>query len=459
MRTRNWIYLKSVRALVSPEREGQLGPLLSGYRKRQWLSADELAAQQWASVTKLLRHAYESTDFYKKRFDEAGIRPEDIREPADMQHIPPLHRDALRNHLREMLSRKYQPGDLRESFTGGTTHTPTRFMRDKASVQHKLAIQTLLNTWAGFCPGDKVMSFWGAQQDMAHAPSWRWRFYERYVARQVFVQTSHVSKAELEKQRQELESFRPEIIYGYPVALEFFSRYVRESGGLKHRPRAVICTAESLDQRRSLLEETFGAKVFEHYGAREFGMIAGECEAHTGMHMHPEVAFVEYKPIAESRTEGLHELVVTDLLNQGMPLIRYVSDDCAVPRAGKCPCGRNLQMIAEFGGRRNTMFKLPDGSSLLGTFLPGSIQERFAKITKVQMIQHTLQDFDLRYVSDSELDPAESERLINFLAEYFKLKLNWKLLRENDIPREASGKMRACISHVIDSRANHLASH
>src|SRR5205085_771624 len=103
----------------------------------------------WESLQRLLRHAYDTTDFYRQRFDSAGLHPDRLTDPAQLRALPVLTRDDIRNHLPAMTSRRYRAEDLRPSATGGTTDTPVKFLRDIEGVREKTAIQVRFNNWAG----------------------------------------------------------------------------------------------------------------------------------------------------------------------------------------------------------------------------------------------------------------------------------------------------------------------
>jgi phenylacetate-CoA ligase len=249
-------------------------------------------------VRKLLNHAYVSCSFYQRRFDDAGLRPIDILLPADFENLPALTRDDIRDHLPELRSCFYRPDDLTTAATGGTTDTPVPILRSFNSVREKIAIQWQFNRWAGFLPGDKVLYIWGARQDYLENPSWRWRLYDRHLMRRLWAPTSLLNETVLESYRQTLNRFRPRIIYAYPTPLALFCEFLQNSGRDYHRPASAICTAEPLlESQRLVIEEVLGCPLFEHYGSREFGMIAAECEYHCGLHLNHAAAYIEYVPV------------------------------------------------------------------------------------------------------------------------------------------------------------------
>jgi len=360
-----------------------------------------------------------------------------------------LTRDDIRQNLDGMWSRRYVRESLQQAATGGTTDTPVPLLRSPECLTEKLAVQFHFNSWAAMWPGDKVFMLWGAQQDLVPNPGWRWRFYERYLMRYVTAPTSLLNPKILESYRQLLNNFQPKIIYAYPTPLTIFCEYLRDSGRSYHCPRSAICTAEPLlPQQRQTIEQTLGCAVFEHYGSRDFGMVAAECEAHAGLHFNPAAVYVEFLPIDQAGEEGLHEIVVTDLLNYGMPMIRYAINDCAIVAPNTCSCGRGFPLIKSIVGRTTDNFYLPNGSVVPGVSLTNRVIQVCPGLKKLQVVQNTLHDFHVRYVPGPNFNVFDLELLKSKLRVFFPDRIEWTFEQVAEIDRERSGKTRFCISHV-----------
>ncbi len=445
----NEAYIRIVLPALHPESYGGLAGRLRHYRKLEGNTLAQNRELQWEALLRLLTHAYQSSPFYRRRMDEAGVRPNANFTPPDLAKIQPLTRDDIRTRLAELRSDRFAPEELAEAATGGTTDTPVSILRSRASLPEKNAAQLCFNRWAGFEPGDKVFYLWGARQDYSENPSWRWRLYDRYLMRQVWAPTSLFNESVLESYRVSLNRFRPRIIYAYPAPLALFSEYLRDSGKEFHRPASAILTAEPLlENQRRVIEETLGCRVFEHYGSREFAMIAGECERHQGLHLNPAVAFVEFVPVEGAEVEGLHEILVTDLLNYGMPLIRYRINDCALLGAEACACGRGYPLIRQITGRTTDVFRLPNGDFVPGVALTNRVLKVCPGLKKVQVIQEAPDYFRVRYVPGADFGPADLDLLRANLKKFFSDIVQWTFERVEDIERERSGKTRFCISNV-----------
>lgn len=439
-------YTAVVYPATNPHLRG-LGRQLGELRRRERAAAAANFEVQWRDLQSLLDHAYRTTSFYRERFDQAGLRPADIRAPEDLRRLAPVTRADIRDNERRMRSSAYPEDRVRPAATGGTTDTPVRIWRDWDAIGRKLAVQEMLNEWAGVRPGDRVLHFWGARSDYATSPSWRWRLYDRYLMRREWAPISLINEEVMEGWRRLLNRLRPRAIYAYPTPLHLFCQFLEQCGRPYWRPRTAICTAEALlPEHRQRMEKVLGCPVFEHYGSREFAMIGAECEAHSGLHLHPAAAYVETVATAD----GLQELIVTDLINRGMPLVRYRVNDCAAGEltTAPCPCGRGFARLPGILGRSGDVFRLPDGSAVPGVALTNRVIQVVPGLSKIQVIQEESDRFRLRYVPGAAFQPDDLARLRLKLDEFLPGKLRWELEAVAEIEREKSGKTRLCISRV-----------
>jgi phenylacetate-coenzyme A ligase PaaK-like adenylate-forming protein len=445
----NQAYIRMILPALHNQNYAGLAHRLRNYSRLEENTLGQNRELQWEGLLRLVEHAYNTTLFYRHRLDEVGLTPRTITGPSDFARIPLLTRDDLRDRLSELQSNRFSREGLAQAATGGTTDTPVPILRSRASLPEKNAVQLSFNHWAGFLPGDKVFYLWGARQDFAQNPTWRWRLYDRYLMRQVWAPTSLFNDAVLESYRQSLNRFKPRVIYAYPTPLALFCEYLRDSKDSYHHPVTVICTAEPLlEDQRGVIEEVLGCRVFEHYGSREFAIIAGECEAHQGMHLNPAAAYVEFVPLEGAEQNGLHEIVVTDLLNYGMPLIRYRINDCALLGPETCPCGRGYPLVRQITGRTTDVFYLPNGDIVPGVALTNRVLQVCPGLKKVQIIQETSDVFRVRYVPGTSIDEEDLALLKTNLRKFIPHLVEWQFEQVSAIEREQSGKTRFCISKL-----------
>ena len=461
MRAVNWLYLNAILPLALPASYRGMALELRRLEELEQKSLAENRERQWESLQRLLQHAYETTPFYRQRFDAAGVTPRSVSSPSELRKIPPLTREDLRLHQEELWSRKYQRESMPTAATGGTTDTPVPLLRSPESLFAKTAMQLRFNTWAGMWPGDKVLYLWGAAMDFPKNPSWKWRAHDRYLLRRVWAPTSVFNERVLESYRLSLNRFRPRMIYCYPTPMALFAEYLRDCGRPFHRPEGIISTAEPLlPQQREVIEATMGCRVHELYGSREFGMIAAECECHEGLHVNPYAAYVELLPVEGAEVEGLQELFVTDLLNNGMPMIRYKVNDCTLSGPEACRCGRGYPLIQTITGRTGDNFILPNGDVVPGVALTNRVIKVCPGLKKTQFIQETMTEFRVRYVPGDGFSPTDINSLQSTLEQFFGRSTVWTFEKVAEIEREKSGKTRFCISRVPRAAARqHVESH
>ncbi len=453
MRAINWLYVNGVLPVIHPAQYRGLGRELRKHEAFESKSLAENQEIQWESLIRLLQHAYDTTPFYRQRFDLAGIHPKQISSPSDLQKIPFLTREDLRLFQDDLWSRRYRRESLLPAATGGTTDTPVPLLRAPEAILAKASVHSRFNMWGGLLPGDKVLYLWGARSDFAQNPSWRWRLYDRHLMRRIWAPTSLLNEQVFESYRQTLNRFRPRIVYAYPTPLTLLCEYLRDCGRPFHHPVSAICTAEPLlPHQRRVIQDVLGCPVFELYGSREFGMIGAECERHQGVHFNPHAAYVEFLPVEGAEVEGLHEIVVTDLLNGGMPLVRYRVNDCVRLSDTPCGCGRGYPIVKEITGRSGDVFALPNGDRIPGVTLTNRVLQVCPGLKKVQVIQETLRDFCIRFVPGPEFSSTDLDLLQRNLKKFFPDELDWKFEQVADIERERSGKTRFCISRVTSPR-------
>src|SRR5262249_47435456 len=159
-------------------------------------------------------------------------------------------------------------------------------------------------------------------------------------------------------------------------------------------------------------------RVFNRYGCREVSVIASECDRHTGMHVNADCLLVEIVDDAGKPADA-GRIIVTDLLNRSMPLIRYEIGDVGTWAQGGCPCGRSLPRLAAVEGRTTDFLVLSDGRRISGPALTLVVAD-MSDVSQVQFIQRTRDHVTLRVVPGkgySENTRAELRRRLNLYLE------------------------------------------
>jgi phenylacetate-CoA ligase len=190
-----------------------------------------------------------------------------------------------------------------------------------------------------------------------------------------------------------------------------------------YQPKGIITSAEMLKpEDRTLIEDVFGCKVFNRLGCREFAVIASECEQHDGLHIMQEGFYIEILKQGKHAAPGeLGELVMTDMLNWPMPLIRYRIGDSAAWMDGTCSCGRGLARITNVSGRVTGFLVAVDGTLCSGVVLATMIISHRPSLRQVQILQTEKGKITYKIACGAEENFREEDR--NYLREKTSLYL------------------------------------
>jgi phenylacetate-CoA ligase len=272
----------------------------------------------------------------------------------------------------------------------------------------------------------------------------RGRITNHFVDRAIYLDTIGLTDDRIREFVAAVRRHRPGLVFGHAHSLYMLACVLNKAGIADIRPNGCISTAMPLhDYQRKAIETALGVTVTNRYGCEEVSLIACQCEKGKGLHVAAESVHVEVK--GEGRTGPL---LVTDLVNFAMPLIRYQIGDVATLSDTPCECGRGLPVLEKVEGRDADYVVTPAGSLISGI----SLTENFAVLIKgaaqVQIIQETVTHLRVRMVRDPIWD-AESERQIRELVlKTFGPTMTYDLEFVDLIPQEPSGKYRFCVSKV-----------
>jgi len=279
---------------------------------------------------------------------------------------------------------------------------------------------------------------------------WRGRLRNALLERATYLDTLKMDAEALARFAQQLQRRQPTLIYGHAHSVFLFAEYVRRTGLPGIRPRGVITTAMVLHNwQRRTIEEVFGCPVTNRYGCEEVSLIACECEQHNGLHINAEGVYVEVLRDGLPAAPGEPgSVVVTDLRNRAMPILRYQVGDVAVLSERRCPCGRGLPMLERLEGREADYVVTAAGELISGISLTENFALHVPGLAQLQIVQETVQRFVFRIVRGPEFGPDSLRRIGELVAERFGPDVAFECEYVDAIPQEASGKYRFCISHV-----------
>jgi len=300
--------------------------------------------------------------------------------------------------------------------------------------------------------GDRQVSLWGFEREILHGSVGTVITLANLLTNRILLNAYRMPPEAMRRYIAVINTRRPRLIVAYAQAIYELACFAEREGVTVRQQRAIISTAGTLYPfMREKVEEVFGCPVYNRYGSREVGDIAGECKYHQGLHVLPWGSYVEIVDeagnLVEPGVEG--RILVTCLTNYAMPLIRYdIGDRGALAGEFKCLCGRAGQMFARLAGRSVDSFKTSDGTLIGGDYFTSLLDFRHW-IKKFQIVQTSAHDVLFRIVPGDQ--PRPQEDLDTIIAETrivmgSDCAVNFEFV--SDIPLLASGKYRYTISLV-----------
>lgn len=380
-------------------------------------------------------------------FKELDIYPSDIKSVSDLQKLPLLTKDDIRNNLGDLTAKNYSKRELIPSATGGSTGEPMRFFIDKEWGAWNMAAAYREWSWAGYNQGDKIAYLWGAPQDLSNQDKIIASFYNR-TSRRKMLNAFDMNEKTLAEYARILNNFNPKFINAYASAAYFLARYLEHRGIDTIRPKAILTSCEMLfDYQRETIERVFDCEVFDYYSGRDTTLHAAECAEHSGYHLSIENAVIEFIKEGEHVAPGeMGKIVITDLANYAMPFLRYEIGDLGIPSDEVCSCGRGLPLMKKVLGRVTDIITTKDGKHVHGEFFThlfyntkGVKQFQFAQKTKEYAV---LKIVKAKNYSQSEIDTIIQE--IHMHCGDIEVDVEFV----ESIPLTISGKHRFTISEV-----------
>ncbi|MEP7359792.1 MAG: hypothetical protein ABI847_21250 [Anaerolineales bacterium] len=412
----------------------------------QFLPLEQQQAQQLALVKPLLAHAGRQVPYYRDLFRDLRFDPLAVRSLDDLQALPVLTRQTIQAQGRRMLAEDAAARGIGEGFTGGSSGIPMLFWYDPAFYQNAEAAAWLSDMAAGRRYGTSTAYYWGAPMDLTPYRGWR-GLARRWLRNEHYFDTHFTNDHRLRAYHARLTALKPGILVGYATGLAALAHFLEREGLTAAYPRlAVIPSGEVLDpEMRAALERVFPAPVFNRYGSREVGLMAYECDHHLGLHLNLSNAYLEC--LGPDVYESPGELVITQLHNYAMPLIRYQVDDLAVLDRRACTCGRAAPMLARLAGRRMASFVTANGTLVEGYHLIRFVR-RAPGVLEFQLIQEAVGRFRLLLMTKPDFDPASLAQARADIADQMGAEVELIVEQVERIPRPPSGKAQMLLSRL-----------
>ncbi|MFI0802262.1 phenylacetate-CoA ligase [Amycolatopsis lurida] len=320
------------------------------------LTIDELQALQLKRLRWTLRHAYDNVPFYTRKFDEAGVHPDDCKALEDLAKFPFTTKQDLRDNYPFGMFAVPEAQVSRIHASSGTTGKPTVVGYTAEDIDTWATVMARSIRAAGGRPGDKVHVAYGYGLFTGGLGA-------HYGAEKLGCTVIPASGGMTARQVQIITDFKPEIIMVTPsYMLTLLDEFERQ--GVDPRTSSLkvgIFGAEPwTEQMRAEIEDRAGIDAVDIYGLSEVmgPGVAQECvETKDGLHIWEDHFFPEViDPFTEKPTDAEGELLFTSLTKQALPIIRYRTRDLTRLLPGTArPAYRRMEKVT---GRSDDMIIL-----------------------------------------------------------------------------------------------------
>lgn len=445
---------------------------LHGLRKNCRLTAEKLRALQEKKLRKLLHHAWEYSAYYRRSFKEAGISEEEL-DTLPLSCFPSIDKEILLTHFDELITisgvsqkelrefdektkadrRPYQ-GKYHIVHSSGSTGRPGYFLYDEAAWSSMLLGIIRGALWDMTMP--QILKLLAGKTRIVYIAATDGRYggamavgdgIDGVGAEQMYLDI----KTPLEDWVKRLKRFQPNIIIGYPSAIKIMAE-LAEQGEVEVKIEKVISCGEPLGVGlRTYLEEIFGARVVNIYGASESLALGVEMDPAEGMLLFDDLNMIEIE-------NGV--MYLTCLYNFGQPLIRYrLSDRLTLKKAGtgdRYPFTRAVGLL----GRNEDILWFEDGQgkreflhplAIEGFCIEGLKDYQFCQITKDSFemyaeVSETASKEKIRAEMLTEMRKILAEKGLDFVQFYVNF-------TEQILPDPKTGKKQ--LIRTVESEVDH----
>lgn len=360
---------------------------------------DTIQRQRFARLAWMLRYAVAAVPLYRELFGEAGVGPDDLQSEADLQKLPRVEKQGfLRRPHTDILARGMPPFRIIAGITSGSTGEPFPHFLDRAASPLNKANLYRPWRWAGVDPADLTVHCSGPHA-RGNTPNTLFLHPHEIAVRK----TDYIQK---------IREMKPRLMRGYPLTNFELAQTIRAEGAMDITFDFAFFVGHVIPRGiREFFAREFGCEVYGYYATQETGPLGAECERHAGYHIHEESFVIEVTdatgvPLPEG-TRG--EIVITSLVNEVMPLIRYRTGDFGAFAPGLCSCGRTARrLIVE--GRQEDMLVRPDGQCLYPGIMRDVLDDYFSSFERYQVVQSGWRDIILRVVPAERFTESDLHR-------------------------------------------------
>jgi phenylacetate-CoA ligase len=410
---------------------------------------DQLEEKEEKLLEKLnsvINYCYNNVPYYKDLFDKSNLILKKnkivLNKFSDLEMIPILTKKLINENLNELKSIRFDDKQLVRNSSGGSTGEKAVFYQDRihrlTQTSNFLAFLRIhgVRYWQR-----KHLLVWGNQEDLGNSILPDNIYYHLLFNDSVVLNASNLSEKELNRCSDILKKIKFDYIRGYSQGIFILAKHINDNKIKIKKQKLVISTATQLSNEMKIeIKKAFSCDIVDFYGSREVGSI-GYYESNESLKIFHNMNYVEVENIENS---SIGELIITNLSNKGMPLIRYKIGDIGIISNNE----KQLPFyISKLNGRVADVFHTIDNKKIDGTFLTTILNE-FDGINQFQIIQEKIDLIKIRFVSNINVNQLIFDKISFKFSKIFGDECELIFVKEKYIPPSKSGKFLYVICKI-----------
>jgi phenylacetate-CoA ligase len=413
--------------------------------KSQWLTAEQIAAEQNRKFIKLIDHCRQHVPYYQDHGNLSAVKSID-----DIKAIPILTKDIVNANNPALLAQNYSPKDRVQISTSGSTGKRLHgYFDQRNSMSWACTIRG--DMWAGYRFGEKRVMLWNVPSKIPLRDKIKEAGRDLLFGRSTWLSVLDLSDEKLYKYGQTINLVKPDLIIAYTNALDILATFLERNDIKIHSPKGIVGTSSIMPKhQRERIERVFETKVHNRYGSVEVLHIAGDCERRDRLHISCEHIYLE---VVDENGDlcpvGIPgQILVTDLTNYAFPLIRYKIGDLGSLSEESCECGRGLPLLKELIGRNISVIVGKNGMRVTSMFWIDLLKDKIPGIERFQVRQDSSKNIQLLFEVDEEFNAADTGQIKKIVKDKFGKLTEVSVQIMDRIPPTPGGKHQWIISEV-----------
>jgi len=363
-------------------------PACAWERRMPFAPPAVIRAIQIHRMRSIVRHAWKYVPFYRQSMEERGITPRDIREPGDLEALPLICNENMRDDPSIFNSRKLNPDKDMVIRTG--SYKVIYWSRGAALQwfarisRTREVINNLLGKGSGYV------------EVYINSPVNCNLYMNQYWQSQLLFRGRGKAKIRLdandlyEKIVAQLNRIKPDIVYCFGSFSDQLFKYIEAENLELASPGIWISGSDMMGVgTRELIESKLGCPVYSAYNMNEMGAMSFECEKRAGFHLNIDACHVR---IADEQGKTLEdgkagEVIISNLVNRATVLLNYRTGDRGKISSEACECGRNLPLLSDLYGRTSDILECGKGIAVSFGQIEAQLGEIMVGVSIYQVVQ------------------------------------------------------------------------